>query len=75
MEITFGLEKMLFKTLLIFIFMPRMTNFKLLDLKQKSFSQEPRRCRGTCSELHDEAGVLADPQTTTSYDDAGVLSG
>ena len=35
-------------------------------LNEKSFSQDRSRRRGASLELNDEAGVLADPQTTTS---------
>ena len=35
-------------------------------LNEKSFSQDRSRCRGASLELNDEAGVHADPQTTTS---------
>ena len=35
-------------------------------LNQKSFSQDRNRCRGASLELHDEAGVLADPGSPTA---------
>ena len=35
-------------------------------LSEKLFSQSRNRRRGASLELNDEAGVLADPQTTTS---------
>ena len=38
LEITFALEKILFQKLATFIFTLKMTNFKILDLKQKYFS-------------------------------------